>query len=166
MLDYAYSNFNKVPVDKAMLADAKIESVDQNAYVLLPQNVTYEDLTYTIQEPTEKGDYQGTVTFQYGDMVVGEFGITITEARYNEIHNIKVKGPKTEKKKENDISWVGALVTFIFIALFVTIVLLLVVMFYGLHKRRQRSRRRAEMRRKKREIEYRRHLQEMDVEEE
>ena len=166
MLDYAYSNFNKVPVDKAMLGDAKVETVNKDAYVLLPQGLTYEDLTYTLQEPTEKGDFKGKATLKYGDMIVGEFDVTITEARHNEIHNIKAKGPKTDKKKEKDISWVGALVTFILIALFVTIILLLVIMFYGLHKRRQRSRRRAEMRRKKREIEYRRHLQEMDVEEE
>ena len=166
MLDYAYSNFNKVPVDKAMLGDAKVETVNKDAYVLLPQGLTYEDLTYTLQEPTEKGDFKGKATLKYGDMIVGEFDVTITEARHNEIHNIKVKGSKTDKKKEKDISWVGALVTFILIALFVTIILLLVIMFYGLHKRRQRSRRRAEMRRKKREIEYRRHLQEMDVEEE
>lgn len=164
MLDYAYENFNKVPVSEDMLNDANVEKVNKNAYVLLPVGVNYEDLTYTLQEPTKKGSRKGVAKLQYGDMVVGEFDVTITEERHNEIHGITEK-KATEKKKKNT-PWIGIIGTFILIVLFVTIALLMVLMFYGMYRRKQRRLQRAEMRRKRREAEYRKHLEEMDFDEE
>ena len=161
ILDYAFDNFNKVPVSVDMLNDEKVAKVSKDAYVMLPEGVSYENLTYTLQEPTKKGDRKGVVTLQYGDMLVGEFEVTITEERHNEIHGIKEN--KVTKKKKNNMSWIGIVGTFILIAIFVTIMLLLVLMFYGMYRRKQRRKQRAEMRKRRREEEYRRHLEDMDV---
>ena len=166
MLDYAFGNFNKVPVSVDMLNDANLEKVNKNAYVMIPSSVNFEDLTYTLQEPTKKGDRKGVARFQYGDMVVGEFDVTITKERHNEIHGITETKATEKKKKSNTTSWIGIIGTFILIVLFVTIALLIVLMFYGMYRRKQRRLQRAEMRRKRREAEYRKHLEEMDFDEE
>lgn len=165
MLDYVFENFSKVPVSVEMLDDANVEMVDKNAYVMIPTGVNYEDLTYTLQEPTKKGSRKGVVKFQYGDVVVGEFDVTITKERHNEIHGITETKP-TEKKKNKNISWIGIMGTFILIVLFVTIAMLLVLMFYGMYRRKQRRLQRAEMRRKRREAEYRRYIEDMDFDDE
>lgn len=164
MLDYAFENFEKVPVKKDMIEGAEIESVEKAAYVMLPKGVAYKDLTYTIEEPTEVGNFEGTVTYKYGDTVVGKVAIKITEARHNKIHNIKETKPAKKERKGGSV--VGVLAKVVLIILFVAIALLLLLMFYGMYRRKQRRRRRAELRRQRREMEYRRHLQRMDIDDE
>lgn len=160
MLDYAFENFSKVPVTKEMVNDDRLESVDTNAYVMLPEGVGVENLTFTVQEPMELEDRTGTIEYRYEDYVVGKVGVTITEAHYKKIHNIQDPEPKVPEKKDNMV--VTILVRIVLTLLGLAVVFYLLLVCYAIYKRKQRRKRRAEMRKRKRELEYRRFVKEMN----
>lgn len=161
MFDYAFENFSKFSVTKEMVNDSRLKSIDKNATVMLPKDVSFEDLSCEIQIPTEKGDKTGSVIYRYNNIILGKIGMTISDAHYNELHGIKEQKEIKEKDKEK-ISAGSIIVRVILFLLFSLIVLFLLLLCYGMYRRKQRRKRRAEMRRRRREMEYQQYLQQME----
>lgn len=99
MLEYAFNNFTKTPITYDKVQNENTESLENGAYVMLPQGVTMDQLTFKFTEPTELEDRTGDVVFCYGENPVGEAEVTITEERYKDIHGI-VDEPEPEEVPE------------------------------------------------------------------
>lgn len=161
MLDFAFENFSKFPITKDMVNDTRVRNIDENATVMLPKDISFEDLTCEIQIPTVKGDKTGSILYKYNGILLGKIGMTITDAYHNETHGIK---EQTEVKEREKPSVGSIIVRVVLILLFSLILLFLVLLFYGMYRRKQRRKKRAEMRRRKREMEYQRYVQQIEDE--
>lgn len=155
MLDYAFDNFSKVPVAKNMVQAEGLESVDSDAYVMLPEGITFSDLTGVVTEPTELGDKTGYVTYYYKDLIVGKVRTTITDEYYNQIHGIEDIAEEPAEKSEND-SVLFVLLKVVLIILGVLVGLFLLLICFVVYRRKQiQKRRRARRMQHKREFERR-----------
>ena len=158
MLEYAFNNFTKAPITYDMVATESTESVENDAYVMLPQGMTVDQLTLKVTEPTELGDYTAEAVYYYGENPVGEAEVTITEDRYKEIHNIVDEVEEDESEAEKETPKKQGASIFVKIILGILIVFLLLVaalMGYVVYRRKQiekrRRLRRQRMRQKYRE---------------
>lgn len=164
MLDYAFDNFTKVPVTKDMVDAKGLKSIAADSYVLLPKDITFEELKAVVSEPKELGNKNGEVVYSYEGVVVGKVTTTITDEYYNEIHGIKEQEKKPEKKSKGQpvILIVAEVILGIFL---VFVILFLLLLCYAAYKRKQRRKRRAEMRRRRRQLEYQKYWAEMQDDE-
>ena len=160
ILDYALENFSKTPVTLEMVGDEEIQSLDKNAYVILPGDVSFEDLTCEKQN--------GQLIYYYGERTVGKIDFTEVEPE-PEIEDSPSgqSNKKTEKKDSGGFKSTMAKIGRVLLTVFLVIVGLAVAGYlflagYAVYRRKQRKKRRAEMRKKKRDSEYRRYLKEMD----
>ena len=160
MLNYAFGNFEKHLITSDIINDKRLESIEPNSYITLPKTLTLTDMKVEIQEPTKLGEMEGEIVCSYENMLLGQFGMTITEEHYNKKHGIEIANKGNEPKKEKN-SVAQVIVKVVLIILVILIVLYLFLVCYAIYRRRQRRRRRAELRRKKREREYRRHMRQM-----
>ena len=154
MLEYAFNNFAKTPITYDMVKNQSAESVENNAYVMLPQGVTVDQLTWKFTEPTELEDRTGEVVYYYGENTVGSAEVTITEDRYKAIHGIvdKVKVDESDEQQEEPKKK-GASI-FVKVLLGIVIVFLLfvaVLMGYVVYRRKQIEKRRRLRRQRMRE---------------
>ena len=160
ILNYALENFSKTPVTLEVVGDEEIQSLDKNAYVILPADVTFEDLT------CEKGN--GQLVYYYGERVVGRIDFTEVEpAPKTEDSPSGQSNKKTDKKDANGFESTMAKIGRILLTVLLVIVGLAVAGYlflvcYAVYRRKQRRKYRADMRRRKRESEYKRFLKEMD----
>jgi D-alanyl-D-alanine carboxypeptidase len=164
MLEYAFSNFKKVPITTEMVGKKGLKAVSEASHVMLPEGITFSDLKGSIQYPTELEDRTFYVEYTYNDYPVGKIKGTITEEYYKEIHNIK--DPEPVKKEQPEKPSVGIIIVKIILVLLLIIILAFALLVcYALYRRRQRRKRRAELRRRKRQLEYQRYLKQMRDEE-
>ena len=77
MFDYAFANFSKVMLDGEEKSEGIRSYVENDAYVLLPQGVTYDSLEEEITVQDEK-EASGRVTFYYQGQNVGSADVTLT----------------------------------------------------------------------------------------
>lgn len=154
MLEYAFGNFKKVPVTVDMVAAEGLESVKDSSYVMLPNEVSYEELQAEVHYPTSLGDKTGDVLYTYKGQRVGQIETTITSEYYNEIHGIEeIKEDKPKEIKENRPLLVVLKVVVIVI---LTLALLFIIFLcFITYKRRQKRRKR------RRELEYRKYVRRM-----
>jgi len=146
ILNYAFENFSKIPVTSDMAKAKGIASVDAGAYVMLPEGLGLEQLESTAEMPTEIGDKTGRIIYTYGGQPVGEIGMTISDAYYNEIHEIEEKKeekPEETKKKSVWFVLLQVVLWIVIIALFLFVLLLVYV-----HYKRRQIRKRRRLRRK------------------
>ena len=163
MLDYAFENFSKVQVSKEMVNDVNLDKISADAYVMVPPEITFEELTVKVEYPTEFGDKDGEICCYYGEMLVGKIGMSITEEYYKQIHNIQEQKQEKPKKEKDPLLFI---IIKIFLVLFGIIVLLfLLLLCYASYRRKQRRKRRALMRKRKRQMEYRRYMSQIRDEE-
>lgn len=160
MLEYAFENFAKVSVAADMITDENVKAVENGAYVMLPMGITYEQLDYSVDMPTEVGDRTGTLTYTYKGQAVGKVAMTITEDSYNELHGIeKVKEENTEKKekKEKQEGFTLPLAVKIVIGVIAAVAIVyLILLCYIAYKRKKIQKERMERRmRWKKEMEER-----------
>lgn len=162
MLDYAFENFSKVSVTVDTVEAKGLKSVGENAHVMIPTGITFEQLDCNVENPTELEDKTGKVVYAYEGQVVGEFEMTITDEYYNELHGIE------EKKEENtgDSSKANSVLSIV-LKILLVVVIIIAVLFLALlvfvtYRRAQiQKRRKARRMKHKRELEYQRYLEEM-----
>lgn len=151
MLDYAFENFTKISVTVDTVEGKGLKTVDENAYVMVPTGITFEQLDCHVENPQELGDKTGKVSYTYEGQVVGSFEMTITDKYYNELHGIEEK--KEEIQKDEDKSSIDIVLIVMKVLLwlfFVVVVFYLFVMCYVVYIRKQRRKKKADMRRHKR----------------
>lgn len=160
ILDYALENFSKTPVTLEMVGDEEIQSLDKNAYVILPADVTFEDLT------CEKEN--GQLIYYYGERMVGKIDYTEVEP-VQDIEDLPSgRSDKNADKKDangfkNTMAKIGkTLLTIFLIVAGLAIAGYLFLVCYAVYRRKQRRKYRAEMRKKKRDSEYRRFIKEIE----
>ena len=160
MMEYGFSNFNKVSVTTEMVEAKGLKDVQENSYVMLPEGITFEDLKGHIQYPTELEDRTCYISYTYQEQPVGKITATITDEYYKELHNIVDPDP-VKKTEPKETSIVILIVKIILILLLIAVLGFLLLVCYAIYRRRQRRKRRAEMRRRKRQLEYQRYLKQM-----
>ena len=149
MLDYAFNNFSKISVTVDTVEGKGLKSVEENAYVMIPTGITFEQLECNVENPTELGDKTGEVSYTYEGQAVGSFEMTITDKYYNELHGIE---DKKEEKKEAPAEKPSVLLIVLKVLLVVVIiiaVLYLALLGYVSYKRAQKRKRRKERRMKR-----------------
>ena len=149
MLDYAFNNFSKISVTVDTVEGKGLKSVDENAYVMIPTGITFEQLECNVENPTELGDKTGEVSYTYEGQAVGSFEMTITDEYYNELHGIE---EKKEQKKEAPSEKSSVLLIVLKVLLVVVIiiaVLYLALLGYVSYKRAQKRKRRKARRMKR-----------------
>lgn len=154
MMDYAFTNFKKVPVSN-YLKDDKVDSLeDENAYVVLPDSVKYEDLEYKITEDDAGGENAaariGTVAYTYKDQPVGNVKVKLSNAFYarggQEMQPSKEAGQngdeaanRADKKEEGMPLWMKLVIG---AAVAAVVIFLLFMIRLSQNRKRQRNRRR------------------------
>ncbi|MBQ2923692.1 MAG: D-alanyl-D-alanine carboxypeptidase [Tyzzerella sp.] len=149
MLDYAFENFTKISVTVDAVEGKGLKAVDENAYVMVPTGITYEQLECSVENPKELGDKTGEVSYTYEGQAVGSFEMTITDEYYNELHGIE---EKKEEKKEAPSEKPSVLLIVLKVLLVVVIiiaVLFLALLGYVSYKRAQKRKRRKARRMKR-----------------
>ena len=156
MLEYAFNNFTKAPITYDMVKNENTESVENDAYIMLPQGVTVEQLTSKLTEPTELDDYTAEIVYYYGDNPVGEAEVTITEERYKAIHGIDdVEMEKPDESEDKDDKKGMPLLLKILIGFVVVVfVLFATLMGFVIYRRKQIEKKRR-LRRKRMREKYR-----------
>ena len=104
MFDYTYDNFSKF----SLLEEKKPEQIkaysDQEAYVVLPQGVTFDDLEMEITV-LDKKSATGMVTYLYQDQNVGSTEVTLTpeyvESATGYSSRLQVSGTQNTGAEEN-----------------------------------------------------------------
>lgn len=142
MLDYAFENFTKISVTVDTVEGKGLKSVDENAYVMVPAGITFEQLQCSVENPTELGDKTGEVSYTYEGQAVGSFEMTITDKYYNELHGIEEK-----KEEKRDIPSENPSVLLIVLKVLLVVVIIIAVLFVALlgyvsYKRAQKRKRR------------------------
>lgn len=149
IMDYAFDNFSKTAITKEMIDNQNLDSIDENAYVMLPAGVTVDKLKSELIEPTALGDRTGTMVYTYGGEDVGRFQVKITEKYYKKLHGIKdVKKEKKEKKEEKKPMAAG--IKILIGAIAAVVVIFLIFEQKCRKKRLAKKRRREALRMKKR----------------
>lgn len=150
MLDYAFENFERMPIQVTELDDTDIASMGEHASVTLPKGLALEKLESVYTDPTELGDKIGTISYTYNDWDMGEVEYIISDAKYREIHNIKsLEAPtdikKEQEKKSSKIPTALLVVLIILIVLFMAVAALFLYVGY---RRRAIEKMRKERRKK------------------
>ena len=165
MLDYAFENFSKISVTVDTVEGKGLKYVDENAYVMVPTGITFEQLQCSVENPTELGDKTGEVSYTYEGQAVGSFEMTITDKYYNELHGIEEK--KEDKKEKKEVPSEKPSVLLIVLKVLLVVVIIIAVLYLALlgyvsYKRAQiRKRRKARRMKHKREMEFQKYLEEM-----
>lgn len=156
MLDYAFENFEKVPLNVGVDA-----VVDENGTLLKDAVVTEvtvpmgqsSNVSYTVETPTELEDRTADIKVLYGTREITNLEAEITEEYYNEIHGIKP--PKEEKDKEEN-SLLSMIVKVFLVVLGVAVVAFVGLLIYVSYRRKQiEKRRRLRRMQRRREMEER-----------
>ncbi len=161
MLDYAFENFTKISVTVDTVEGKGLKSVDENAYVMVPTGITFEQLECNVENPMKLGDKTGEVSYTYEGQAVGSFEMTITDKYYNELHGIEEKkaADKEEKKSNSVLSIV--LKTMLVVVIVIAILFLALLVFVTYRRAQIQKRRKARRMKHKREMEYQRYLEKM-----
>ncbi len=145
MLNYGFDNFSKIKIAKDVIGDeSKIEKMEEEAYVMLPNTLKVEDVEIVKEYPSDLGDKTGKIIFQCGEACVGEMEMIISQEYYNKIHNIKeVEMDKNDKDDKKSLGlglvWKIILGTFLFI-----VAAFFALLFYVDYKRKLKRKRRRE----------------------
>lgn len=100
LLDYGFSHFQKEPVaEHDALGD--YERIQENAYVMLPEGISFEDLDREILLH-EDGTDDATVTYYYEDMPVGTCEVAVSENYYNKEKKAEEEPKEVVKEKKED----------------------------------------------------------------
>lgn len=155
ILDYAFETFSKKPVTLEMVADEEIASLDKNAYVMLPADINFEDLT------CKKESQQ--LLYYHDERLVGKIDYTKVKPVQEEEESQSTPKSSGQKAKETKsvLGTIGKVILIIFLVIVgLAIVGYLFLVCYAIYRRKQRRKQRAAMRKKKRDSEYRRFLKE------
>ncbi len=103
LIDYAYGNFQKVPVEGKETSE-DVGKILDNGYVVLPESVAFEELEMEFV-PDEEGT-EATLVYTYEGNPVGEVRAKMSDA-YIKKHSIKEEtkddtSKDAPKKKENN----------------------------------------------------------------
>lgn len=156
MFDYTYDNFSKF----SLLEEKKPEQIkaysDQEAYVVLPQGVTFDDLEMEITV-LDKKSATGMVTYLYQDQNVGSTEVTLTpeyvESATGYRSRLQVSGAQNTGAEENGENAALPLRNLIIAGVCTGVLILLLALFLVWCRCRRRRRsirhRRQQMLRKK-----------------
>lgn len=163
MLDYAFENFAKLAITADMITDKNVKAVENGAYVMLPVGITYEQLDYSVEMPTEIGDRTGTLTYTYEGQAVGKVVMTITEDSYNELHGIeKVKEENAEKKEKQAGSTIPFVIKIVIGVIAAVAIVYIILLCYVAYKRKKiQEQRHARRMQWKREMEAQKYVEQM-----
>lgn len=159
MFDYAFSNFKKVTLQEMETSEEIQKFVQEDAYVVLPDNTGFEELEkeYIVPDSTEEKQEkrQVTVQYTYHGQSVGNAQAVLTQEAYAKLTGTEKKAevkPAEEKQEEKSVSKFvvfGVLLGILFVCYIVTVILLY---RRKLKRRRERSarrrRRKGQMRRR------------------
>lgn len=157
ILDYVFDNFTKVPLKGQEKAGGIRSYKNEDAYVVLPEGVSFDLLEAQITVTDEK-NAEGTVTYTYQGQNVGTADVVLTSEYVKEATGLNLTPELTKPdaaggsdKQEGlplyakVLIGAGAVILILFLALYV-------YLRYQVAKRRQRRRARA---RKRRQMEHR-----------
>lgn len=139
MLDYAFESFTKISVTVDTIEGKGLKSVDENAYVMVPSGISFEQLDCNVENPTELGDKTGEVSYTYEGQIVGVFEMTITDEYYNELHGIEEEEKKDVPSEKPSVFLIVLKV--LLIVVIIIVVLFLVLLGYVSYKRAQKRKR-------------------------
>lgn len=157
MLDYAFGNFKKIPV-KDLLKDDKIDSLeDENAYVVIPDSVKYEDLEYKITEDNsdenQTGSRFGTVAYTYNGQAAGNVQVKLSNAFYAkdslEMRTVTETGQKADKADKKDNKNEEGMSLWVKIVIGVSVAAIVIIILFLVRLTQQRKRQRNRRRRRK-----------------
>ena len=151
LFDYAYTNFQKVPIAENEKSK-DFEKIDEEAYVVVPQGVEFKDLEYKIT-PSEKDKATGSVNYSYKGTTVGTAEAIFSKSYMKaNMPEVKVKETKEVQKDEGKKASIPKWLRWLLIGLGIMLVILLIWFFIALHilkkrklerkKRKRRGRRR------------------------
>lgn len=141
ILDYAFENFSKVSVTVDVVEAEGLKSIDENAHVMLPAGITFDDLDCSVENPTTLGQKTGKITYTHDGHVVGSFEMTITDKYHNKLHGIVEEKTKDVQPKKENAVWITVLKIFLVVMIAIAILFLALLCFVS-YKRAQIQKRR------------------------
>lgn len=152
MFEYVFNNFSKVSVAE-YLDEKKVDKcLSEEAYVVLPEGITVDQLEVTYEAVEGGQSRQAVVKYTYEGQPVGNVDVVLEKSFYNELtgkSELKIKSvEETKDKKDGMNPWLiaGIIVLIVIVLSFAGVILL---------KKMQRKRKR-EMRRRQRALKKRR----------
>ena len=145
MFEYAFCNFSKVPISGNIKSEDVKKVIDTEAYVAIPNNLTFADLDAEIVYDSTVSPCNGTIKYTYGGQFVGEATVELSDRYLKKVNGKKetalAKTAKKEAAKEtmNCPRWLKIVLGVIGI-----VVLLFGILLFNVAKinRRKRNRRR------------------------
>ncbi|MGN0403683.1 MAG: D-alanyl-D-alanine carboxypeptidase family protein [Bariatricus sp.] len=151
LLNYGFDNFQKVSIEGKEKSE-DIKSINENAYVVLPTGVEFENLEKELI-PDTNNKTKGTVEYTYDGHLVGTASIVFSDTYLEKNEpEIKIEETKEEQKENNVWKWIIWIVVGIVVLGIIFFFLLLAAAIKRKKKREaQRRRRMARKRRRQRE---------------
>lgn len=141
LLDYGFDNFQKVSISEYE-KDEIFEKISDDAYVMLPEGVEFDDLEREI-DLHEDGTRDAEVTYYYKDMPVGMCEATVVSSYKNKEIKFGEKVKEGEQTSEKNNKGYKALAAIgLAVILMICIVISLIVTRISRKRKRRRRRRR------------------------
>lgn len=148
MCEYGFNNFKKLSLKESETSD-KIDSfADEAAYVVVPNEVTFEDLDSKIEMKEEGEKRAATISYTYQNQLVGKADIMVSKSYYKEVvgeQELEL-GSVEEQETSHFSIWK---VLLIIIALLLVLVVVFFIWARARRKRIARERRRRAMQRRR-----------------
>ena len=152
MFEYGFNNFQKLALKDNETTD-KIESFEnEDAYVVVPNNVTFAELENEIIVNEDSKKKEGVIAYTYHGQPVGHANIILSDEYYKEVTGVEDLSFLEPEEKE-DPGFVMPLWMKIVIGVVALLIILFVIIVILVQRRRrklreERRRRREEFRRK------------------
>lgn len=144
LLEYGFQNFQKVSVLENE-ADKRVKNIPEDAYVCLPEGITFEMLDKEIEKID--GSSEAKITYLYQDMPVGTVTAEVEDV-FASNQTVRVAAKTSEESGKNSGSgssqWMRT-----FAATLAACIVLVIVMMTVLSVRRERKRLEARRKRRK-----------------
>ena len=145
LLEYGFENFEKVFIQREDLPE-EVDSIEENAHVMLPTGITLQDLESTIVRDFDESK-TGTITYTYEEQVVGNANIVFGSLPEEEIIE-RVEEQAGEEEEESKTSFIW------FVGIAVGIIVIFIIFLIWIEMKKREMRRRRRRRRKRRPRRY------------
>ena len=143
LLEYGFQNFEKVSILEEYLPK-EVESIEENAYVMLPAGIVLQDLESTVVQDLNEA-HMGTLTYTYEGQEVGTAYITLDVLLEEEQIEGTAMGEDetTSKRSRTNVIWIIGIIVGILILFMMRII-------WVVRKKREKRRRRRRQKRRTR----------------
>lgn len=150
ILEYGFNNFSKYTIaDNETSGD--FQEIDPQAYVVLPENVSFSDLEYEVTQEDENSN-AATVTYTYQGNPVGKANVTLSEQYMQKDKNAEEPQVVNDKPEGTKKSVLSEIPTWALVAGGAVIALIVIVVIWGVTLTHLRKKKVEENRRRRREV--------------